>query len=181
MIIRPTLILFVLAAALLSAPAAALAQGEIGVVNMSQVLSKYNKVESINRTLAKAKDARQEKLDEKQTGLRNLKERLDKDFEKISNEEKQKRGKQLEKGLEDLQNYHDNLMGELRDLQASKYKELEEDVVQAVRRVAKSRNLAMVVEKGVVFVGGTDITDDVITALNGAAAAPAKGGKKGEK
>lgn len=178
--IRVTLILFALAAALVAAPVAALAQGDIGVVNMSKVLSKYNKVEQINKALAKAKDARQEKLDAKQTSLREMKEQLDKDFEKLANEEKQKRGKQLEKGLESLQETHDKLMGELRELQAEKYKELEEDIVVAVKKVAKTKNLAMVVEKGVVFVGGDDITEDVIATLNGGAA-PAKTEKKKDK
>lgn len=180
MMIR-TLTLAALCAALIAAPALAYAADDIGVVNMSKVLGKYNKVKKVNDMLAKAKDERQKQLDGKQESLRALKEKLDQDFKSLSDDEKKKRGKQLEKGLEDLQEYHDKLMGELRDLQADKFKDLEEDIVQAVKRVAKVKNLSMVIERGVVFTGGVDITEDVIADLNGGAAAPAGDAKPAKK
>lgn len=173
------LTLVALVAALVAAPALAYAAADdIGVVNMSKVLGKYNKVKSVNNQLAKAKEERQSRLDSKQSGLKDIKDKLDKDFKSLSDDEKRKRGKQLEQGLEDLQEYHDKLMGELRELQADKFKDLEEDIVAAVKRVAKAKNLSMVVERGVVFTGGVDITDAVIADLNGGSAGDAKPTKK---
>lgn len=151
------------------APAVA-AAGEIGVVNMQKVLAKYNKVKKINDQLQSEKDKLQSKLDTKQESLKKLKEKLDEDFKTLADKEKQARGKELEKNLEELQDYHDNLMTQLREKQADKYKELEDDIVVAVKKVAGAQGLDMVIEKGVVFTGGKDITEDVVAELNGGAA-----------
>lgn len=140
---------------------------EIGVVDMQRVLANFNKVKQINDKLAAEKERRQEKLDKKQEELRDLKEKLDKEGEKLSKSDLQKRIGDLEGKLKDLHEYHDKLMGELRDQQAGQYQNLEKEIVKAVEQVARAMKLDVVLEKGVVFTGGKDVTGDVLKRLNG--------------
>jgi outer membrane protein len=139
---------------------------EIGVVDMQNILAKYNKVKKINDDLQKEKDKKQNQLDKKQNELKNMKEQLDKKFPNLSEKDKQREAEKLEKKLRELQNFHEDLMGELRNKQAGKYKDLEKDIIEAVRNVAKDKKVDIVLEKGVVFTGGRDLTDAVINKLN---------------
>ncbi len=70
---------------------------------------------------------------------------------------------QLEK---DLQEKLSAKINETRDWMASKSRELETAMMNAIETTAQKKNLNVVIAKQTVFVGGTDITNDVLTILN---------------
>lgn len=78
---------------------------------------------------------------------------------------------QLQKSLEDkLQ----TKLNEYRSFQESHAKTLETEMNTAIEGVAKTKNLSVILAKQTVFVGGTDITNDVLARLNAGAPAAAK-------
>jgi len=77
---------------------------------------------------------------------------------------------QLQKSLEDKLNTKVN---EYRSLQESQAKALEDEMNNAIESAAKSKNLSVILAKQTVFVGGTDITNDVLSRLNAGTSAPA--------
>lgn len=77
---------------------------------------------------------------------------------------------QLQKSLEDKLNTKVN---EYRSLQESQAQALETEMNNAIEGAAKNKNLSVILAKQTVFVGGTDITNDVLSRLNAGTTAPA--------
>jgi Skp family chaperone for outer membrane proteins len=69
-----------------------------------------------------------------------------------------------------------SLQTELQASRLAKFEELSkvvaDNVTNAVKSVAEEQKLTLVVRKDAVLYGGTDITEVVLTKLNGPAAAP---------
>jgi len=70
---------------------------------------------------------------------------------------------QLQKSLEDKLSTKVN---EYRSLQESQAQALEKEMNNTIETVAKGKNLSVILAKQTVFVGGTDITNDVLSRLN---------------
>lgn len=75
---------------------------------------------------------------------------------------------QLQKSLEEKLNTKVN---EFRNFNEAQSRALEHEMNTAIESVAKSKNLSVILAKQAVFVGGTDITNDVLARLNTTAAA----------
>ena len=78
---------------------------------------------------------------------------------------------QLQKTLEETLN---TKMNEFRSFQEAQSKSLENEMNTAIENVAKSKNLSVILQKQAVFIGGTDITNDVLARLNTSAPAAGK-------
>lgn len=149
---------------------------KIGVVNMQKVLNDFKEAETVNDALQQEKDALQDKLDKEQEKLKNKKDSIEKKVAKLKEEEKKKAAEDLNKDLVKLQDVFQQYSAQLREKQAEAYKKLEDKILEAINAVAAEQGMDFVVEKGVVFVGGDDITEMVLDKLNaGASKAPKKG------
>ncbi len=62
----------------------------------------------------------------------------------------------------------------LEKLQVAKEDEIYNRILAAAKAVANAKKLDAVLDQNAVFIGGMDITDDVIRYLNGTGATPAK-------
>lgn len=78
---------------------------------------------------------------------------------------------QLEKTLEEKLNAQVN---SYRNQQESQAKALETEMNGAIEGVARSKSLSVILAKQTVFVGGTDITNDVLARLNAASSSSSK-------
>lgn len=148
---------------------------KIGVVNMQKILNDFKEAETVNDSLQKEKDALQDKLDKEQEKLKKKKDAVEQKVAKLKEEEKKKAAEDLQKDLVKLQDVFQQYSADLREKQAEAYKKLEDKILEAINAVAAEQGVDIVVEKGVVFVGGDDITEQVLEKLNsGAAKAPKK-------
>ena len=66
---------------------------------------------------------------------------------------------------QERQNYFTQLDQRMQQKQISLFTPLREKMLEAVRKVATAKGLAIVVSNEIVVFGGTDITDDVIKAF----------------
>lgn len=152
---------------LVSAPALAKPVEAVGVVNMQKILGEWKEVDSVNDKLSRLKDSKQGELDKVQERLREEKETIEKEIAKYSETERKKKTGDFEKKVLGLRDTHEKMMGKLHDAQAEEFKKLESRILAAVQDVSREMKLDLVLEKGVIFVGGTDITDSVLKKLNG--------------
>ncbi len=133
---------------------AAQAADTIGTIDYEKLIRSYNKAQMFNDDM-KAKEADLEKMQA--------------EFVKQIREAKTKQPNnpvavdQLQKSLEDKLAAKVN---EYRDTQAAKAKSLETSMTTTIEEVARSKNLSVIIAKQSVFVGGTDITNEVLSKLN---------------
>jgi outer membrane protein len=134
----------------------------IGLVDLDKVVGNYNKAQSVMADI-KVKEAELRKMQA--------------DFVKQLEESKKNNPKnpvandQLEKDLNAKLNAR---LSEYRDWTTTKQKEIDTDLETTIKDVARGKNIDVVLSKQAVFQGGTDITNDVLSRLNGAgASAPA--------
>jgi Skp family chaperone for outer membrane proteins len=129
----------------------------IGTVDYDKLVRSYNKAQSFSDDM-KSKEADLEKMRA--------------DFVKQIREAKTKQPNnpvavdQLQKSLEDKLSTKVN---EYRSQQEAQAKSLEDEMNNAIENVAHSKNLSVILAKQTVFVGGTDITNDVLSRLNAGA------------
>jgi outer membrane protein len=148
---------------------------KIGVVNMQKILNDFKEAETVNDALQKEKDALQDKLDSEQEKLKKKKDSIEQKVAKLTDAEKKRAAEGLNTDLVKLQDVFQQYSSQLREKQAKAYKELEDKILEAINAVAAEQAIDFVVEKGVVFVGGDDITEMVLDKLNaGAAKTPKK-------
>jgi Skp family chaperone for outer membrane proteins len=147
-----TLVLSLMVVAVTSVKA--FAADTIGTVDYDKLIRSYTKAQLFNDDM-KSKEAELEKMKA--------------EFVKQIRETKAKQPNnpvavdQLQKSLEEkLQ----TKLNEYRSFQESQAKTLETEMSNAIEGVAKSRNLSVILAKQTVFVGGTDITNDVLSRLN---------------
>ena len=81
---------------------------------------------------------------------------------------------QLEKSLQEKLNTR---LNEYRSFQEAQSRALETEMNTAIENVARSRNLSVILAKQAVFVGGIDITNDVLSRLNAAKATASTGSR----
>jgi Skp family chaperone for outer membrane proteins len=136
----------------------AFAADSIGTVDYDKLVRSYNRAQAFSDDM-KSKDADLEKMRA--------------DYVKQIREAKTKQPNnpvavdQLQKSLEDKLSAK---LNEYRSTQETQANALENDMNNAIEGVAKSKNLSVILAKQTVFVGGTDITNDVLSRLNAAPA-----------
>jgi Skp family chaperone for outer membrane proteins len=140
---------------------AAFAADTIGTVDYDKLVRSYNKAQIF-----------QDDMKSKQADL----EKMRADYIKQIREAKTKQPnnpvavEQLQKTLEEKL---EGKVNEYSNLQESQAKSLEADMNNTIEAVAKGKNLSIILAKQTVFVGGTDITNDVLSRLNAGSTTPA--------
>lgn len=153
-----------LAAVMMASSAMAAYAEVIGVVDYDKLIRSYNKAQSFN--------------DDREIREQDL-EKMRAEFVKQLREAKTAQSgnpvavDQLEKKLQDQLNAKIN---ETRDWMTNKGNEIEKEMTSSISSVATAKKLDVVMDKRFVFVGGTDITNDVLAKLNASPvkATPAK-------
>lgn len=122
----------------------------IGTVDADKIIGNYSKAQDVEAEL-KVKEAEIQKfIAEAQRQIKNATTPVEK-----SNLEKQ-----LSEEFRDKQT-------EYRKMQLDESQKINEDIIQAIKKIATEQSIDIVLAKGAVFIGGKDITDDVLKALNG--------------
>jgi Skp family chaperone for outer membrane proteins len=142
--------------------ARAFAADSIGTVDYDRLVRSYNKAQAFS-----------EDMKTKETEL----EKIRNDYVKQIRDTKAKSPNnpvavdQLQKKLEDQLNAK---VETFRTQEEGQAKVIEAEMNAAIEGAAKSKSLSVVLAKQTVFLGGTDITTDVLSRLNASSASPAK-------
>jgi Skp family chaperone for outer membrane proteins len=199
---KKTILSVVFAGSLLAFPLAASAMN-FGYVDAAKLFSKYNETQKTKSLLETEKSKLQIQLDSKKKEVADLDGKYVETAKKVQalrDAKKDAEAKALEVQLKaqrdalanvsaELEKFFQESQKRLYELEDEKMGSLSQDldkkVDDVIKKIATSKGLQAVFEKRFCYFGGTDITEDVIKALNtGAGAAPApavapvkKGGK----
>lgn len=161
---KKTLSILVLGAFLASIMAVGLARPSwaagTGFIDTQKVFMEYKETKKAQEQLSKAEEDYRKQADNVQKEIDKLK--ADKNVTEAQLKEKQKK---LEDGLAPKR---DELIKLNQDLTTK----IQAQIVEATKAAAKDVGLDLVLDKQVIITGGIDLTDKVLTKLNGAA--PAK-------
>ena len=125
----------------------------IGYVDVQKVFKEYKETSKAQKELAKEEESFKKEFEDSQ---KKLKEAEDKGKSK---EDLEKMRGELEKKLEPKR---ESLL-KLNEALTSK---LQKDIIKAVQKGAQKDGIETVVDKQVIIIGGTDITDLVVGELN---------------
>lgn len=125
----------------------------IGLVDMQQLLSRYDAAKNAEEEFNKKQEAYQKKLDKHQEKIKKAKEKNKKEdyIQELVDQMQEEMGPEQEQ----LLRYRAQLMGSLR-----------QKVLAVARQVAKDQGVDVIVDKQAVLFGGYDITEFVIDRLN---------------
>lgn len=139
---------------------------KFAVVDVQKVFANYRETEKVRNYLQQAKDDRQSKLDQYQEEIRSLQEGYQKREKELSEEEKEKLQTELQAKLKTLEDRFQLFGMELKNIQKKKLGELEKSIRESIIEVGKREGYSIILEKEVVYLGGDDITEKVITYMN---------------
>lgn len=146
--VKSLLIGLTLVSALALFPAKSFAQ-VIGTVDADKIITNYSKAQDVEADL-KVKEAEIQKfIAEAQKKIKDAATPVEKN--------------NLEKQLSDEFRAK---QAEYRRVQLDESKKINDEIISAIEEVAKTQKIDIVLAKGAVFVGGSDITDDVLKSLN---------------
>lgn len=130
------------------------AQGSsIGFIDVQNVFKSYKETEKAQESLSKKEE--------------DFKKEFEKSQQKLSDAEKEgKSREELEKIRSEEEKKLEPKRSELLKLNEQLTIKLQQDIVKAVEKVAKTVGLDVVVDKQVIIIGGVDLTDMVVNELN---------------
>ena len=160
---RRSVLLAALAVMALAAAAAPAAAQNVAVVNIRLVAEKHYIYVQWKQDTDAMREERQQIIDQR------IKEEFDlpDDDEDVELTEEQQLAIQQYLYVE-----NQRFLEDMEPIREQKLLEVETDILEKVEGIAASRGYDLVLDSSVVLVGGTDITDDVIVAVN--ADAPAE-------
>jgi outer membrane protein len=180
--IVPTLV----AGLMLAAPATALGQQKIAVVDTQRAVMETEEGMRAQATLKKVFDNKQRELDKKQEDLQKEREDIEKQRNVLSAEAWQKRVESWQRDMAQLQSVFLEYNKELQKKQGELTEPIFRRTVGVIRRLATTEGFDLVVDKQAVpYVrGDLDLTDKVIQLINSGSAGegePKADPKKGAK
>ena len=133
-------------------PIHALAETKIGLVDGDKLFDEYQSAQDATKKIADLQDELKELIDES--------ERVYTEFEKQKKSEAEKLTKQKE-----LQSKIDLKAKETKKAVETVSKNVEQEILQAIKLVALRKGLETVIDKRAVLYGGTDVTQTVLDEL----------------
>lgn len=133
-------------------PASAQTASKIGVVDGDKIFEQYPGVQDAQKKIADLQDALKDSVSES--------EKIYSEFEKQKKSETEKLTKKKE-----LQAKIDTKAQETKKMIESISKKIEDDILQAIKKVSAEKGLDVVMDKRAVLSGGTDVTDLVSEQL----------------
>lgn len=137
--------------------------GGVGYVDTQKVIEKYPETKKTQAFLEDKKADLQKVLDDEKKKMEARQDELEKKGNKITDKDK----KDFEKAKEEFKDKFEAMQKNLDQLQYTMYDKLKSDINVAIKDVGNSKKLDVVLDKAVVYYGGTDVTDDVVKFLTG--------------
>lgn len=134
---------------------------KIGFVNSQEAFSKYSQTKVIQENLNKEKNRLENEIKQKEVTLQKSQLELQSKGNKLTDKEKQ----DFQKQVEAFQKFVRDSQTKLSKEEYTRMQEIEKTMNSAIDSVAKSGKYDYILEAGAVKFGGTDVTADVIKAM----------------
>lgn len=134
---------------------------KMGVVNSQALLYKYSKTKSIEEALNKQKASLENQVEQKTVEIKKMEIELDAKKDKITDAEK----KAYTDKVKFAQKFIRDSEAKIAQEREKNFYEIQNDINEAVKVIAKAEKIDFVVEAGAVRYGGTNITDKVLVQM----------------
>lgn len=134
---------------------------KIGFVNSQKAFSKYSQTKVIQENLNKEKNRLENEIKQKEVTLQKSQLELQSKGNKLTDKEKQ----DFQKQVEAFQKFVRDSQTKLSKEEYTRMQEIEKTMNSAIDSVAKAGKYDYILEAGAVKFGGTDVTADVIKAM----------------
>ena len=134
---------------------------KIGFVNSQEAFSKYSQTKVIQENLNKEKNRLENEIKQKEVTLQKSQLELQSKGNKLTDKEKQ----DFQKQVEAFQKFVRDSQTKLSKEKYTRMQEIEKTMNSAIDSVAKAGKYDYILEAGAVKFGGTDVTADVIKAM----------------
>jgi outer membrane protein len=168
---------FIFLIVLLSAlPLFAQTAGQIAVIDAQKVVQNSEMGKKALAEVKALKDRKQQDIDQRQTGIQQMQDKLDKQKDILSAEAREKLTSDISKGITDLRRFREDSENEIQARLNSAIKVIEEKVLPIIQKLGNERGYAMIISRDqlIYYSAKNDITDEVIKLFNSSAAAPAQ-------
>lgn len=135
----------------------------IGYIDTQIVIQKYPETAKTQAYLETKKVDMQKILDEAKKQIESKEAEIEKKGANATDKEKQ----ELEEDKAAFKDKYEEMQQSLDQVQYAMFEKLKSDINMAIKEVAKEKKMDIVLDKQVVYYGGTDITDDVSKFLGG--------------
>ncbi|MDD2716091.1 MAG: OmpH family outer membrane protein [Candidatus Wallbacteria bacterium] len=157
-----------------SAPAAAPAPFAIAYVDFQKIVQSYYKTEELSQALQGKAQERQKKFEASKKALDDMEKEYKAKESTLTTEQKQSQEVSLNNKMMELQEMGKKYDEEMQNLQSDEFNKLKAEIQTVMKTVADKEGFSVIVEKNVIYIGGTDLTDKVIETLNVGHKAPEK-------
>lgn len=134
---------------------------KIGFVNSQEAFAKYSQTKLIQENLNKEENRVENEIKQKEVALQKAQLELQSKGDKITDKEKQ----EFQKQVEAFQKFVRDSQIKLNKERYTRMQEIEKTMSTAIQSVAKAGKYDYVLEAEAVKFGGTDITADVLKAM----------------
>lgn len=140
--------------------ATALAE-KIGYVNSQEAFAKYSQTKIVQENLTKEKNRLENEIKQKEVALQKAQLELQSKGAKLTDKEKQ----DFQKQVDAFQKFVRDSQTKLSKEEYTRMQEIDKTMSAAVESVAKAGKYDYILEAGAVKFGGTDVTADVLKAM----------------
>ena len=152
---------------------AAQAQAKIGVVNVARLLQEAPQAQAASQSLESEFASRKRELQAMERELKTREERLQKDGATMAEAERRNQEKSLRDGQRDFARKQNEFMEDLNVRRNEALGQLQRTVLQEVQNYAKTAGLDLVVADALYASTSVDITQQVLSSLQGIVRHPA--------
>ncbi len=146
------------------------AEVKIGVFDLQVVMIRSDAGQDIKKFLQQKKAYYTKEIKKREQALKKMREDIEKKSMMLSDTAKQEKEQEYQRKLRDLKLYAADSESELKDLYRQKTQKLIEEIVKVVKDYGKKHNFSLIVERqegGVVYLSNTvDITQKILNEFN---------------
>ena len=141
---------------------------KIGVVDLQRVLMVSNHGKSAQADLKKQGGEIEEDFKAKETEIRNLKERLEREALVMSREMREEKEREYRIKIDDFKMLQKRRITELKELENRLVTKIREDLMNIIEETGKKESYLLIIDKAVAYYYPTaiDITDKIIQTYN---------------
>ncbi len=152
----------------------------VGIVDVAQVMNKYNKAIEIKASIDKSVEVSRAAINDRRTELDQLKTDLDSSIKrtqdpllnesgkKSAQAEAQTKAQNFQQRVNDFEQFVKNAQGQIQQRATELEQNVIADIRQEAEKISKEKNIQVVLPKSMTFVSDSslDITDAIISNLN---------------
>jgi outer membrane protein len=162
--------------ALFAAPVFAQTSGAtVAVIDVQKVVSTSEAGKKALAEIKALKDKKQQEIDQRQTSIQSMQEKLEKEKDILSPDAQEKRRGEIQKSFTDLKRFREDSEQEIQGRLAAALKNMEERVLPIIQKLGNEKGYSIIVSRDqlIYYNAKVDVTDEVIRLFNEASAAPA--------